>query len=44
MQVFLDVVGAFCTGGTCSADSPAWQVSAGLQLTFCACGALSVLG
>ena len=43
-QVFLDVVGAFCAGGTCTDDAPARQVSAGLQLTFAACGVLSILG
>eukprot|EP01032_Pedospumella_encystans_P011121 gene11121-12958_t len=43
-QVFLDVVGAFCAGGTCTDDAPARQVSAGLQLTFAACGILSILG
>ena len=43
-QVFLDVVGAFCVDGTCTDTAPARQVSAGLQLTFAACGVLSILG
>lgn len=44
MQVFLDVVGAFCPGGTCQDDAPAHLVSAGLQLTFAACSVLAILG
>ncbi len=42
--MFLDVVGAFCAGGSCAEDAPARQVSAGLQLTFAACGGLAILG
>lgn len=43
-QVFLYVVGSFCSGGTCDSTSSAAQVNAGLQLTFACCGALAVMG
>jgi hypothetical protein len=43
-QIFMVLVGSYCEGGACTSSSPAGDVSAGLRLTFFACGAVCILG
>jgi hypothetical protein len=40
----MTLVGSYCAHGTCTSSSPAGDISAGLRLTFFACGIVCIGG